>query len=452
MAGRFVIHPLNRGVRPIKIVIQNDGGKVSGVEAGTTFYWDFAKSLRGKSPLDAIHFTQRLSGDDFVSHALASTRALEEIVQVKIPLSARIIRNIMLGLQIIYCHITHFYQSVLPDYIMYPGAENLSDISADFRMGKEVTKTIMGHVWYSFEIRRSIQQIFAIISGKAPHVTSIITGGLTRNLTGTDILTIQSIHKQITDFINNEYTYDIYHMKKAYSDTFNIGRNNGRLLAVGEFPQKDKDDYMWPASVIKDAQLEKFDSTKITIECTGSWYEPELGGNYDNPLDLRLKTLPDKPGGYTWIKGALYDKETYEVGALARMMAAENKNITDLGVSAYSVMGRYRARLEECYILSGKIKEWVGMINPKEKAVVKVSLPDKGKAVGVAESAGGPIIHFVSLDGGKIVNYNVLDALSWNLCPTTTQGQRGPLEQALLELPVPNAGIPVVINRVARSF
>lgn len=452
LAGRFVIHPLNRGVRPIKIVIQSDMGKATGVEAGTTFYWDFSKSLTGKAPLDAIHFTQRISGTEFVAHALAATRALEEMVQASVPENVNRLRNILLSLEIIYGHITHFYQSVLPDYIPYPGAEHLSNTSADYRLTSELRETILNHVWRSLEIRRSIHQGMALLGGKIPHVAGLMLGGFTYQMSVNDLTALQSILKEVSDFINKEYTHDIYQLKKNYADAFNVGFNNKKLLTVGEFPRKEAKDYLWPGGIIIDGQTSKVDLTKISIDFSGSWYEPEPGVQAETPLDLRLKSLPDKPGGYSWVKGALYDKETYEVGALARMTALQNDNIIGLGAGAYSVMGRYRARLEECYILSAQLLEWAGQLKPQEKNIVKLKLPEQGKALGAAETAGGPVLHYVTLQAGKITNYNILDPLSWNLCPTTQQGQRGPLEQSLLELPVPNSGIPYIINRVARSF
>ena len=452
MPERLVIHPLNRGVRPIKIILKVEGGAISGAEVGATHHWDFSKVLMGKDPMDGIQLTQRMSGIDFTAHALAAAKALEGIAQSKLTNNARIIRNIALGLDIIYGHITHYYQSILPDYIPFPSAGILSNTRGDYRLPPNRVESMLKNAWRAFEVRRMIHSILAIFGGKAPHVCNIIFGGVTRIATGFEIIQAQSMLKEITGFINNEYAYDLWNIKKVYSEYFNVGTGVQRLLSVGEFPQKEKAEHMITAKALINSQSVSIDKSLFGVDVTGSWFEPELEGDDENSLGTRFKAIPGKSGGYSWVKGALYDKQTCETGAMPRMYLSGNQNITDLGAGAFSVMGRLRARLEEGVRLAEQIAVWLEQLNPSEKPDINGELPETGEGVGLAESSGGAVVHYVSLRGGKISNYNILDSCSWNARATSQQGQRGPIEQALVGIPVSGSDIPVQAYRVARSF
>lgn len=446
----LVIHPLNRGIRPIKVVLDTNYSEVTNCQATTTYYWDFAKLLRGKNPLDAIQLTQRSNGIDYVAHAIAAARALEEMAQVKVPVNAQIIRNLLLALETIYGHITYFYQNVLPDYIPYPGSGVLNESDGDFRISSGIQDVIMSHVWNSYEIRRDIHGLISILGGKAPHICSIIPGGVTKSLGSIDLVKAKSIIKDVTRFINQDFSYDIWQIKKTYAEYFHIGRGCGRLLTLGEFPQKDNSLQISPRT-FNGSEIAEASKNQISVECTYSWFEAEAGST-EKTVSSKYKPIPGKTGAYSWMKGLVYDKQTYETGALARMYLTGNKVITDLGKGAISVMGRYRARLEECARLVEFAAAWLEQLDLKEKAVVELEIPSEGQAVGVAEGSVGPVVHYVSLGNEKINNYNVFDSLSWNLCPTSQSGQFGPLEQSLVGMSIPNGKYPVSIYRIARSF
>lgn len=447
----IVINPLNRCSRPLKIILNNHGNKAKAAEVSTTFYWDHSKMLRGKDPLDAMLLTQRTNGIDCVSHALAAARALEEIAQVKIPGNAQIIRNILLGLDIIYGHITHFYQYVLPDYIPSPGSGHPSGVDVDYRIPSNVVSNMIAHIWRSFEIRRTIHSLIALIGGKAPHVCSIIAGGVTKDLFGPDVIRAKSMLREIGEFVNREYSHDLWQMKVAYKDYYNIGGGEGRLLTLGEFPQAEKGDYYIDQRVQDETGTSEINKSLITVEYAGSYFDPEAASS-NNSLKTQFRPVPDKAGGYSWTKGVVYTKKTYETGALARMFLSGNRIVTDLGPGAISVMGRLRARLEECIQLVGQMQTWIGQLNPKERMASELKIPEKGEAISFAESSGGSVIHCVSINKGRIHQYNIFDSSSWNICPTTQEGQRNPVEQAISGLRIPNNKYPIQVFRVVRSF
>lgn len=448
MAETMVIHPLNRGIRPIRVELNLESGRVTGAKVGTTYYWDFAQTLRGKDPLDALQFTQRTSGIDFISHAAACARALEKIAKVQITGLASLTRNILLALDMVYGHITHFYQKVLPDYIPISDRGPFYAGYGDYRIPSGMKDNMVNNMWRAFEIRQLIHSMMAILAGKAPHICSIVAGGVTRAVNSAEVVRIQSILEKVTNFVNKEYSVDLNIVEQAYPQYFDIGGGAGNILALGEFPLDKPEDCLLPAGT--NFTGVGLDMQSISIDYACSWFEAENTG--ESPLNIRLKPAPEKPGAYSWIKGAVFGQKTCEVGPLARMLLLGNSGVSSLGNRASSVLGRYRARLEESKWLLDQVAGWLERLDPQQQPAIPGEIPDQGEAIGFAEASNGSVIHYMTIKDGKIDNYNVLDAYSWNLCPRTIGGTAGPMESALSGLSAAGPEISPQILRVARSF
>lgn len=450
MAEKIVIHPLNRGIRPVRLELLAEAGRVIEAKAGTTYYWDFSSTLNAKDPLDALQLTQRSSGLDFVAHAVAAARALEEIAGVGLSDTARLSRNILLALDIVYGHVTHFYQTMLPDYIPYPGTSPFYTTQGDYRIPPGPRDLMIRNMWRSFEIRQLIHAIMAVMGGKAPHLCSVVFGGVTKKINEAEAVKISSMLKEVAQFVAGEYSEDFGRIEGSYGQYFGFGGGAGSLLTVGEFPLKKTTEYMVPAKISVNNMAAALDKKLISMDCTRSWFKVQNGT--EGASGEQTTPSPGKAGGYSWVKGAVYKNKTYEVGALARMMLAGRSDVTGLGSRAVSALGRCRARLEESKWLLNESTNWLSQLDPKDKAAAPVNLPEEGEAMGTAEASSGAVIHMVSLKEGKIHGYNVLDSFSWNLCPNTREGQKGPLEQALTGLGAIGPGIPFEILRAARSF
>lgn len=425
MARRLVIHPLNRGHQPVRLELQVEGGRIVDAKAGTAYYWDVSALLKGQEPFDALQIAQRSGGVDFVSHVLAAARALEKLAEQQIPDNAMFSRNVLLALDIIYGHITHFYQTVLPAYAV-------------------------SSVWQALEARREIHQLMALIAGKAPHISAVVAGGVTYIPDRSALVKIDSILKKIARFVDNQYSKDLEQVEKAYPEYFQTGGGHGRFLAVGEFPQKNPGRPLFSAGFGSLDGISAPDLKHISIDCTGSKYEAE--GESGTSFSMGLKPSPAKAGAYSWVKGAVYRGKTYETGALARLIISGHAEMTGLGARAASVFGRLRARLQECKILLEHTEEWLEQLDPELIPAERIELPAEGEAFGMAEASGGAIVHYLLIKKGKIHRYNILDADSWNLCPGTGNGEKGPLEQALTGLQVGSGDLPAEVIRVARSF
>ncbi len=64
-------------------------------------------------------------------------------------------------------------------------------------------------------------------------------------------------------------------------------------------------------------------------------------------------------------------------------------------------------------------------------------IPDgPGMGVGLYESGRGMNVHWLTMDKGKIKNYQVIGPTTWNASPRDAQGRLGPLEEALVGSPI----------------
>jgi hydrogenase large subunit len=74
------------------------------------------------------------------------------------------------------------------------------------------------------------------------------------------------------------------------------------------------------------------------------------------------------------------------------------------------------------------------------------------KGVGTYGAPRGALAHWVKIKDGKITNYQAVVATTWNGSPKDATGQHGPMEAALIGLPIQNPQQPLEILRVIHSF
>ncbi len=116
-SGPVVVDPLTRIEGHLRIEVEVRGGRVTEARSCGTLFRGLEKILVGRDPRDVQHFTQRTCGVCTYTHALASTRALEDAIKVEIPKNATYIRNLVLGMQYLHDHIVHFYHLHALDFV-----------------------------------------------------------------------------------------------------------------------------------------------------------------------------------------------------------------------------------------------------------------------------------------------------------------------------------------------
>jgi formate-dependent nitrite reductase membrane component NrfD len=109
--------PVTRIEGHLRIDVEVDGGKVKKAWSSGQMWRGIEKILKGRDPRDAWLFTQRICGVCTTVHAITSVRAVENALQLEIPVNAQYIRNMIIAAHAIHDHIVHFYHLSALDWV-----------------------------------------------------------------------------------------------------------------------------------------------------------------------------------------------------------------------------------------------------------------------------------------------------------------------------------------------
>ena len=115
----IVIDPVTRieGHLRIEALLKADGMTIDTAYSSSTMARGIEVIMQGRDPRDAAHISQRICGVCTVVHGLTSVRAVENALGVKVPESAELIRNLMIGAQYVHDHVMHFYHLHALDWV-----------------------------------------------------------------------------------------------------------------------------------------------------------------------------------------------------------------------------------------------------------------------------------------------------------------------------------------------
>src|SRR6266550_1002605 len=117
MSKRLTIDPITRIEGHLRIDVEVDKGEVQKAWASSTMWRGIERILQGRDPREAWLFTQRFCGVCTTVHAIASVRAVENALQLEVPLNAQYIRNIIVAAHAMHDHIVHFYHLSALDWV-----------------------------------------------------------------------------------------------------------------------------------------------------------------------------------------------------------------------------------------------------------------------------------------------------------------------------------------------
>ena len=117
MATRITVDPVTRIEGHLRIDCEVNDGKVTNAWASGQMWRGIELILLGRDPRDAWVFTQRICGVCTTVHAVVSVRAVENALQLEIPMNAQHIRNMIIGAHCVHDHIVHFYHLSALDWV-----------------------------------------------------------------------------------------------------------------------------------------------------------------------------------------------------------------------------------------------------------------------------------------------------------------------------------------------
>lgn len=465
------IDPVTRIEGHLKAEVVVDGGKVVDAHVSGGMFRGFENILIGRDPRDATQIVQRICGVCPTAHSTASCMALDEAFGVKLTTNGRLVRNLIWGANFLQSHILHFYHLAALDYVNGPNSAPFQPRYAkpDLRLDKKTNGVAVSQYVEALEIRRVCHEMVAMFGGKMPHVSGQVVGGTTEIPTKERLAEYAARFKKVREFVEKKYLPVVYLVGSVYKDLLSVGVGHKNAISFGAFPLDDQyKELLLKRGVFIDGKIQDFDPTKIKEFVKYSWYDDSTTG-----LNFREgKTVPkvDKADAYSFVKAPRYDGKAVEAGPLARMIVTNPdlspmgqkalkdlfklnaKKFLDLKDVAFSIMGRHVARAEETYQLVLGVERWLKEVQAGAETFVKSAVPDNAEGLGLTEAPRGSLLHYVNIKGKKIANYQIVSATLWNANPRDDGGQRGPIEEALIGVPVADINNPVNVCRVIRAF
>jgi len=262
-------------------------------------------------------------------HAVASVRSVENALGILIPDNARIIRNLIGGIQYVQDHVIHFYHLHALDWVDVVSAlkadpnktaqlaQSISDwpnsspnyfrtikekldafvrsgqlgIFANgywghpaYRLPPEANLMAVAHYLEALDWQRDVIRAHAILGGKNPHPQTYLVGGVAipvdpdseTALNADKLALLRRLFTKALQFVQQVYIPDLLAVASFYKDEWaGIGEGLGNFLACGDFPDR-AGNLLFPAGIILNrdlGQVYPIDPQKIAEYVTHSWYQ-----------------------------------------------------------------------------------------------------------------------------------------------------------------------------------
>ncbi len=461
---KVAIDPVTRIEGHLKAEVEVKDGVVVDARVFGGMFRGFEQILTGRDPRDAIQITQRICGVCPTAHATASALALDDAFNVKLTENGRIARNLIFGANYLQSHILHFYHLAALDYVNGPDVAPFIPRYAknDVRVPKEINDIAVGQYLEALEMRKICQEMVALLGGRMPHVQGIVVGGATEIPTREALNAYLERFKVVKKFILEKYVPIVYLLAGPYGDLLKTGGGYQNVVSWGVFPMDEAGNTLLKRGVYTDGKDHPVDPNLIKEYVKYSYFENFTTGL--NPTEGKTIPNPNKPGAYSFVKSPRYNGKPHQGGPLARMWVTNPelskigqeklgvKNLRDIGDAAFSILGRHVARAEETVIVANAVEQWLSEAKPGKETFVPTPTPDSAEGLGLTEAPRGALLHYIDIKDKVISNYQVTSATIWNANPMDDMGQRGPMEQALIGVPVPDPENPVNVGRLIRSF
>jgi Ni,Fe-hydrogenase I large subunit len=482
----------------LRISIPTNARLIRNLLAGTQFVQDHIVQFYQLQSFDWVDVAAALTADPAATAALATAQSDHPLSSVDY------FRGVQSRLQAVQAsgQLGLFAQGYWghPAYALSPAQDLL----------------LVAHYFEALDWQRTLMRIHTLLGGISPHGATYLVGGMTvvppwggpvrassgehpqqvdrkspDALSRTGLADIGDIIDLTQRFVDEVYVPDVALLARAYPEWMAIGRGRANFLSYGEFPEDDAGNaWLMPAGRVMDGDLTAalpIDQSGVAETVVHSWYasegdpaaltpptEGETVPQYAGPA-LPFTTL-EGADRYSWLKAPRYQDDAMEVGPAARLLVAYaagpgdirsrvDAAAADLGgdpAALASTLGRTVARSIEVQLLVGRFTDWLRQLQANlalgDLAVADItkwdpaSWPSSAAGHSLGEGPRGAVGHWMSIAGGHVDAYQIVDASTWNASPRDGQGRRGALEEALVGTPVSDPDRPLEILRVVHAF
>lgn len=381
MAKRITVDPITRIEGHLRIDVEVDNGHVTKAWSSGQMWRGIEKILVGRDPREAWSYTQRFCGVCTTVHAITSVRAVENALQLEVPVNAQLIRNIIQTAHAIQDHIVHFYHLSAVDWVDVTSAlkanpvttaklaESLSDWPLngphEMKAVQDRLKTFVGsgqlgpfasgfwghpamklppdvnllavaHYMQALDVQNLANKIVAILGGKSPHIQNVAVGGVSNSVShdAPSVLNIERLMlvkgfiDKLDQFVKSTYLTDVPAVGAFYLDWTKYGGGVNNYLSVPDCPQDSKGTvFDLPGGYIAGGDLKSYKPITtfndayfrdgVAESSKHSWYH---GDKALHPWQGETEpnyTDFQENGKYSWVKAPTFYGKRAEVGPLA---------------------------------------------------------------------------------------------------------------------------------------
>jgi NAD-reducing hydrogenase large subunit len=401
---RITIEPVSRLEGHAKITIQlDDAGNVADTRFQVTQVRGFEKFTEGRPYYEMPGITSRICGICPISHQLAASKACDSIMAVRIPKTARLLRELIHCAQLVQSHALSFFYLSGPDLLLGmdadPATRNVAGlIEADPELARA-----------GIELRKFGLQVIESLAEERVHPSWIVPGGVK---TPMQLATRDRLIGMVPEAI--ETTMRALSVFKGKLDSFQEEIEN-----FGSAPT------MYASLVDRHGNLQIYDGEICFRDADGEIVAPGIApeeyGGYIGEASMResyLKSPYFKPLGYP--------EGIYRVGPLARINVAEacGTLLADaelqqfrqrFGRMPHSAFLYHYARLIEVLYALERIKALLSLPEILDTHVRATASVNALEGIGIIEAPRGTLIHHYKVDeNGAIVWANLIVATGHN--------------------------------------
>lgn len=350
-----------------------------------------------------------------------------------------------------------------------------ADDGTAYKLPAELDLICTAHYIEALGMQAKASQVAALLGGKMPHVMTIVPGGTSFVPTDQKLDDLKALVDEIYNWVEATMIPDTLALAPYYADALKFGKGCGRYGAWGVFEREDFEmaNRYLPSGVLDtNLSLSEVEESKIAEYVGHSWYKGS--DTYQSPYfvtepEFTEYNVNDR---YSWVKCPTYDGKPLECTSLSRILIAYKRNVSfvktnvdsfltaigaegDLSVGQ-STLGRTALRQIETLYIADLMKQWVDelieAVKSGDSEYFRKPETTTGSGTGFWEAPRGALYHSEKVEGGRIKGYQIIIPSTWNLAPINASGEHGPLEQALIGVPVETIEKPINALRTVHSF
>ena len=415
MTRTITIEPVTRIEGHAKITVQlNDSGKVTDAHFHVTEFRGFEKFSEGRTFWEMPGITARICGICPVSHLLASSKAGDAILGVRIPPAAQKLRRLMNWAQIVQSHALSFFLLSAPD--LFLGME--SDPAQRNILGIVSKYPEIAHD--GIALRKFGQGVIRVLGGKSVHPTWAVPGGVR------EPLTVEK-RDQIRRMLGG--TFDIIEralgMLKA-----SFEKHAAEIETYGDFPS------LFMGLVTPEGGLEHYDGLLRVVDANNEVLEGTPSGRHQERPDQQEGLKPERyqevigeaVEGWSYLKFPYYKPYSsnlntgmYRVGPLARLNVCkfagtpradrelrQFRQLAPYGKPVTRSFHYHYARLIEILFCLEKMSDILDDPEMTDDHVRSQAGVNQYVGIGASEAPRGPLFHEYHVDKHGILQKVIL--------------------------------------------